>query len=354
MNVSVVWQEWLLDWYERQKRDLPWRRENDPYKIWVSEVMLQQTRVEAAIPYFERFLSQFPTLKDLAKAPEEAVLKAWEGLGYYSRARHLHAAVKEVEEAYGGRVPATYEQFRELPGVGDYTAGAVLSIGYGVPVPAVDGNVLRVLARFWGVKENILSSRTQKLLREQVAANLPSENPAAFNQALMELGALICKPRQPLCGECPLQYLCVANRLDLQQELPIRQKKVSTRIEQRVVLLVKAGDTWLVRQRPQKGLLAGLWELPHVHVPEKSAEAQMQRVAEQWLTESRIPLRDVLVANGTYTHVFSHLTWELTVFSGEANAADVTMPLRWTDREISKSMPYGQVFLRILKDNIKG
>ena len=200
----------LISWFEEEKRDLPWRQDQDPYKVWVSEIMLQQTRVDTVIPYFNRFIDQFPNIEALSMAEEEKVLKAWEGLGYYSRARNLHSAVKEVQEKYGGKVPDEPKKISSLKGVGPYTAGAILSIAYGVPEPAVDGNVMRVLSRILWIEDDIAKPATRKIFEEAVRKMISQENPSYFNQALMELGAMVCTPTSPSCLLCPVREHCIA------------------------------------------------------------------------------------------------------------------------------------------------
>ena len=216
----------LLDWYEKNKRDLPWRRTRDPYKIWVSEIMLQQTRVAAALPYYLRWMEELPDVNALAAVEEERLMKLWQGLGYYSRARNLQRAAKVIVEELDGRFPDTWEGLRKLPGVGDYTAGAVASIAFGRRVPAVDGNVLRVAARVANIRENIMDPKVRRRLSELMAAAVPSDRPGTYNQALMDLGATVCLPNgKPLCDACPLSALCEAHRLGLEEVLPVREKK---------------------------------------------------------------------------------------------------------------------------------
>ena len=344
------WTDSILAWYMQVRRALPWRQGRDPYQIWISEVMLQQTKVETVIPYYERFLGKFPTLLDLANAPEDEVLKSWEGLGYYSRARHLHAAVKEVAAKYDGHVPETYEHFRALPGVGDYTAGAVLSIGYDVPVPAVDGNVLRVYARFFGMNDNVLSSRVQKRVRAHLQEFMPMERAADFNQAMMELGALICKPKSPQCEQCPLYSSCVAARMKLQAELPVRQKAVSSRVDYLAVVFLQADQKWLVRKRPAKGLLANLWELPHVSFKQPQTGTCLRDGAMLLAQQLGAAQVNDFYEAGEYTHVFSHLTWKLQVYIGITDSFEVDLPYRWIDQEERRRMAFGQIFSKIIND----
>lgn len=267
----------LLAWYRVQKRDLPWRRTRDPYRIWVSEVMLQQTRVETVKPYYERFIAQFPTVRALAEAPEETVLKAWEGLGYYSRARNLHAAAKEVAEKYGGEVPDSKEQFASLKGVGPYTAGAVMSIAFNRREPAVDGNVMRVLSRFFCIEEDIAKGGTRAMMERLQYELIPDGEASDFNQALMELGALVCTPKSPSCLTCPVMAMCAGRLAGKEESLPVKSKAKPPRPEFRACALVVGADgaSVLLRQRPATGLLAGMWEPPHVEFREAGWPAAM-------------------------------------------------------------------------------
>ena len=248
--------EGLLNWFTEEQIELPWRQDQDPYKVWVSEIMLQQTKVDTVIPYFNRFVSQFPTIEALSKAEEEKVLKAWEGLGYYSRARNLHAAVKEVHEKYGGKVPNTPKEIAGLKGVGPYTAGAILSIAYGVPEPAVDGNVMRVLSRILSIWEDIAKPKTRKTFEEAVRVLISHENPSYFNQALMELGALICTPTSPSCLLCPVREHCHAFDEGTVTELPVKTKsKKQKTVQLAAVVLTDENGRTLIHKRPNTGLL---------------------------------------------------------------------------------------------------
>ena len=263
--------EELLSWYRKHRRDLPWRRSRNPYHIWISEVMLQQTRVETVIPYFHRFIERFPTMEALAEAPEEDVLKLWEGLGYYSRARNLQGAVREVQERYGGTVPDTLKEISTLKGVGPYTAGAVLSIAYNKPEPAVDGNVMRVLSRYFLIEEDIMKVSTRGIMEKLAKELIPEGAAGDFNQGLMELGAMVCTPRSPHCLTCPVMEHCAAREAGMEEELPVKKKAKPPRPEYRIAALIEGTGPnqgkVLIRQRPQEGLLARMWELPHTEVP---------------------------------------------------------------------------------------
>jgi A/G-specific adenine glycosylase len=305
----------LIGWFEKEQRRLPWRENRDPYRIWVSEIMLQQTRVETVIPYFNRFIEQFPTLEALAESDEEKVLKAWEGLGYYSRVRNLHTAVKEVHERYGGKVPDAPKEIKALKGVGPYTAGAILSIAYGLPEPAVDGNVMRVLSRILLIWENIAKSSVRKIFEDTVRAIISKENPSAFNQALMELGALICTPTSPRCLLCPVQEHCLAFAEGVQEQLPQKaKKKKQKRLSLLAAILVDANGKFLIHKRPNEGLLANLWEFPNieVHLKNKNNKRQMVKYLQDHYGVTAV-LDDHI---GHIEHVFSHLIWNIQVYKG--------------------------------------
>ena len=306
----------LVPWYRQNKRDLPWRNTRDPYRIWVSEIMLQQTRVEAVLPYYARFLAALPTVRDLAAVPEAQLLKLWEGLGYYSRARHMQAAAKTVMAAYGGVFPATFEGIRALPGVGDYTAGAIASFAFDLPYPAVDGNVLRVAARLAAYKNDVLSPAAKKELTAAVAAAQPEKEAADFNQALIELGALVCLPGAAAkCDICPLAAVCRAHAAGLVAQLPVRKKPAPRKKEPRTVLILRIEDTVALRRRPDAGLLAGLFE-PFCLPGRLSEEAVRAALADLGVTPERLtPL-------GEAKHVFTHLEWHMTGYEVLLTPAD--------------------------------
>ena len=252
----------LLAWYAKEARDLPWRRARDPYLIWLAEIILQQTRVDQGLPYYERFRAAFPTVHALAAASSDAVLKAWEGLGYYSRARNLHKAARTVVEHHGGTFPATAAELAKLPGVGPYTAGAVASIAHGEPTPAVDGNVKRVIARLRHITASVDGGEGAQAVWRHCAALVDPGDPGAFNQALMELGARVCLPRKPACGECPIARHCAARAAGAQDNLPVRKPKGPTPRHELAVAVVFRNGRCLIAKRPPEGLLGGLWEFP--------------------------------------------------------------------------------------------
>lgn len=308
-------QDDLIGWFTTEQRELPWRKDQDPYKVWVSEIMLQQTRVDTVIPYFNRFLESFPSIEALATADEEKVLKAWEGLGYYSRVRNLQSAVREVHEKYNGNVPDSPEGVSSLKGVGPYTAGAILSIAFGKPEPAVDGNVMRVLSRILLIWDDIAKPSSRKIFEEAVRSIISQENPSYFNQALMELGALICTPTSPSCLLCPVRDHCEAFDEGVQNELPVKTKKKKQKnVQLAAGIFTDHEGRILIRKRPESGLLANLWEFPIV---ETVVDFQRQRdqLAENFkeLYDVKPKIDDSL---GQVDHVFSHLVWNIQVYSG--------------------------------------
>lgn len=298
----------LLAWYRENKRDLPWRHTSDPYCIWLSEIMLQQTRVEAVKPYYARFLEVCPTVEALAQLPEERLMKLWEGMGYYSRARNLQKSARTVMEQYGGKMPMSYDELRKLSGIGEYTAGAIASIAFGERVPAIDGNVLRVLARVTGSTADIASSETKKAWREVLAEVVPIDA-GDFTQSLIELGAMVCVPNgEAKCNLCPLRPWCVAAERNLTDTIPVRSAKKPRRIENMTVLIIRDGDRTALRKRPEKGLLAGLFELPNVkgHLQEDELPALIRSLGFDPLRIER--LEDA-------KHIFTHVEWHMVAYS---------------------------------------
>jgi A/G-specific adenine glycosylase len=252
----------LLDWYGKNRRDLPWRKTRDPYAIWVSEIMLQQTQVDTVIPYYRRFMRRYPTVRRLARASRDEVLKAWENMGYYSRARHLHEAAVILARDHAGKLPETSEGLRSLPGIGSYTAGAVLSIAFDKPVPAVDGNVRRVMSRLLALRKPLRDASVQKKIERAVEALIPKDRPGQFNQALMDLGATVCLPRNPDCGRCPLAGVCLARIRGLQNSIPAVPKRAALPHRDVTAAIIRKNGRVLVVRRPEKGLLGGLWKFP--------------------------------------------------------------------------------------------
>lgn len=296
----------LLSWYEREHRDLPWRKTSNPYYIWVSEVMLQQTRVDTVIPYYERFIEAFPTLEALAFAEEQDVLKLWEGLGYYSRARNLQTGARQVVEQFNGIVPNDRARISTLRGVGPYTAGAVLSIAYGIPEHAVDGNVMRVFSRLQRIEADIARAKNKKIFEEAVMDVISHEDPSSFNQAIMELGAVVCTPKNPHCFLCPVQSHCAAYEAGVQEQLPVKVKKTKVKRVTVVpyVFIDEAGHV-LVRQRPEKGLLSNLWEFPYEEATKDNLDMMDRLIFDRYGVE----VEGEPIEYEPYEHVFSHLRW---------------------------------------------
>ncbi len=309
-------QDDLITWFEKENRDLPWRKNKDPYKVWISEIMLQQTRVDTVIPYFNNFIEQFPTIDALAEADEEKVLKAWEGLGYYSRARNLQAGVREVKESYNGIVPNTAEEISKLKGVGPYTTGAILSIAYGVPEPAVDGNVMRVLSRILSIWDDIGKTKTRQKFEDIIREIISKDNPSYFNQGLMELGALICIPSNPACLLCPVQKHCKAFAEGVQRELPVKSKKKQPRsVAMAAVVIEDSKGNVIIHKRPGKGLLANLWEFPN-HETVTEYDVQKKHL-QDYLQETHGLAVEIKEQFTSIQHVFSHLIWNIAVYKGK-------------------------------------
>lgn len=295
----------LLEWYDRNKRILPWREAPTPYRVWVSEIMLQQTRVEAVKPYFERFMSVLPDVRALAEAEEEQLLKLWEGLGYYNRVKNLQKAAIQLMEEYGGEMPDQYEELLKLTGIGSYTAGAIASIAYGRRVPAVDGNVLRVLARVRKDGRLITDGKVKAAVEKELAEAMPEDRPGDFNQAMMEIGACVCIPNgAPLCGRCPLNRLCMAHMDGTETEFPQKEAKKPRRIEEKTVLVIRDENRTAIRKRPAGGLLAGMYEFPMLEGC-RTVEEITAYLAENGIRVLRVqPLEDA-------KHIFTHKEWHM-------------------------------------------
>ena len=296
----------LMAWYRNHKRDLPWRRNPDAYRVWVSEIMLQQTRVEAVKSYYERFLRELPTVEALARAEEDTLLKLWEGLGYYNRVRNMQKAAQQIMIDYHGRFPDTYEEIRSLKGIGNYTAGAISAFAFGIPKPAVDGNVLRVVSRLTGSREDIMKQSVRKKMEEALEKVIPADGASDFNQGLIELGAIVCVPNgEPKCGECPVAHLCEARKQGTACEIPVKSKGKVRKMEKRTVLLFKDGQRLAIQKRPSKGLLAGLYEFPN-----EPGHMTMKEVTEYSKSIGLMPIR--VKKLDTAKHIFSHIEWHMT------------------------------------------
>lgn len=343
---------YLLSWYDFNARILPWRQEPSPYFVWVSEIMLQQTRVEAVRGYFDRFLRELPDIQALAEVSEERLLKLWEGLGYYNRARNMQRAAKQVCEQYGGQLPREVDLLRALPGIGDYTAGAIASIAYGVPEPAVDGNVLRVMSRLTGSRENVADAGVKAKMIRELRAVMPKERPGEFNQAIMDIGATICIPNGvPHCDQCPVQHLCRAFAEGCTDEIPVKPQKKQRRVVERIVLVIECHGSYLLRKRASKGLLAGLWEFPGVDVDATIDNAATGDGTESGaMAMSNDDAADALLiqllgeeAECLKTpdevwkgkHIFSHVEWNMTarVYHLDGECPEVAKGCAWATVE---------------------
>lgn len=294
-----------IRWYKENKRDLPWRVDKDSYHIWVSEIMLQQTRVEAVKGYYERFLLRLPTIEALAQCPEDELLKLWEGLGYYNRVRNMQRAANVMMDRYGGVFPKTYEEILSLPGIGSYTAGAISSIAYKLPFPAVDGNVLRILCRVAEDERDIKKESTKKEVQKALLPVMPKDEAGEFNQALMEIGACVCVPNgQPLCDVCPWNKLCLTHKHGTYEIYPVKSKPLKRRIEKRTILLIMDGNRILIQKRPEKGLLAGLYEFPGLenHLSRKDVVAYARERDLDPIVVEKLP---------EAKHIFSHVEWHM-------------------------------------------
>ena len=346
-------QRQLLNWYRQNARDLPWRKTRDPYAIWVSEIMLQQTRVETVIPYYRRWMVEFPTLGSLAEAEEDQVLILWEGLGYYSRARNLQAAARIVQEKYQGILPLDQKALQGLPGIGRYTAGAILSIAHDRPAPILDGNLRRVFTRLFTISTPIHTAETEKYLWKIAELLLPEEHPGDFNQAMMELGALICLPKKPRCEICPAADDCLANQGGLQEDLPVRKKKTPLPLLQVTAAVIPKGEQVLLAKRPPGGLLGGLWEFPGGKQKENETlqETLSREIREELNLE--VEIGDLL---GSYQHAYTHYKITLHAFCCRLVSEDLQLNYHtesaWVSRKELDSFPMGKID-RMIADQLQ-
>lgn len=296
----------LVEWFRANKRELPWRENPDAYQVWVSEIMLQQTRVEAVRPYYTRFLQAFPDVQALASVREDILLKLWEGLGYYNRVRNMQKAARQIMVDYHGVFPRKYEEIRGLTGIGNYTAGAISSFAFGMAKPAVDGNVLRVISRITGSDEDIMKQSVRKKMEELLEQVIPADAASDFNQGLIELGAIVCVPNgEPDCAHCPVNGWCIAHREGRERELPVKKKPAPRRIEKRTILIFRDGETRGIRKRPNTGLLAGLYEFPGME-----GHLTPEEVIEYSKSIGLAPVR--IQPLGEAKHIFSHVEWHMT------------------------------------------
>jgi A/G-specific adenine glycosylase len=339
----------LLRWYSSRQRYLPWRQRPIPYRVWVAEIMAQQTRLESMLPYYRRWLRRFPTIKSLAKAREQDVLSLWEGLGYYSRARNLRKAARIVAKEHGGRLPSTFEELLALPGIGRYTAGAIASLAFGADVPAVDGNAIRVLARVFNVQLIASSSAAQARFWSLAVEHLPPGQAAAYNQAVMDLGAEICTPRNPQCTICPLKRNCLAKALNVQEQRPVKSQTKSVPVRHLAALVIRDGNRVLVEQRPGRGLLAGMWAFPNA--PVKNAGLRRSR-AQRLLRDLGFP-SGLAQHLGDFEHKYSHFTARVCAFhialNGSKPAIRSERKYKWVSINKLDMFPMGKLDRTIAK-----
>jgi A/G-specific adenine glycosylase len=333
--------ERMLAWFDVNKREMPWRNTSDPYAIWVSEIMLQQTQVDTVIPYYINFMKRFPTIQRLASAPLEEVYNYWEGLGYYRRAQNLHKGAQMVEREYGGVFPKDVKLVKEIPGIGPYTLGAVLSIAFHMPLPAVDGNVMRILSRQFLIKDDISEAKSRKVFEKKVMELMP-EDPNRFNQALMEHGALICTPKTPKCHECPVQTICMAYQQDVVNLYPVKTPKQKVIVLAYYVLIITKDNAFWMEKRPEEGLLANLWGFPMITREEFEASGYEYLQIDE--------LKPV-------SHVFTHRKWEmepLLIELGEEKILKEIMSRAKEGKFVSlaemNSLPIGTAFKRVIKE----
>ena len=340
MSTDPIFTHSVLDWYAKHKRNMPWRDSGDPYKIWISEIMLQQTQVDQAWPYFERFIEKFPTIFDLAGAGQQQVMKVWEGLGYYSRARNLHAAAQTIVSDYDGNLPENYDEIIKLKGIGPYTAAAISSIAFGKANAVVDGNVKRVITRYFGIEEDVRTSKTAKMVQQYVDELISNEHPAEFNQGLMEIGSVVCKPSNPNCNQCPVHTGCVASKMAKTDVIPYKspaKKKPHKHIG--VGIIEREDGRVLIALRPENVMLGGLWEFPGGK--QEEGESIRETVEREFKEELGVEVR-TLEEFMKLKHVYSHFSitlhaYKCLLISGEPKPKS-SQKIQWV--KISELVQY--------------
>ena len=337
----------ICEWYAASRRVLPWREDPTPYHTWIAEIMLQQTRIEAVIPYYQRFLESLPDIPSLAAVSEDRLLKLWEGLGYYSRARNLKKAAMLLTEKYGGELPASAEELRKLPGIGDYTAGSIASISFGLPEPAVDGNVLRVLSRLLACPDDIAKTAVRRRAAELLREAYPTGREAGvLTEGIMELGETVCLPNAvPRCGVCPLRTICLAHLAGEELSYPVKSAPGKRRVEEKTVFLLRCGDRFALRRRPEQGLLAGLWEFPNAegHLDEQEALRQIGG----WGLRA-----ESLSFCGEARHIFTHVEWQMTGYLAVCTEAGAGF--QWCSAEEIESLYSLPTAFRFYKEQTRG
>jgi A/G-specific adenine glycosylase len=346
----IEWAQHLIAWYLSIKRPMPWRDNPTPYYVWISEMMLQQTQVATVIPYFERFMSRFPTVFDLARADEQDVLKAWEGLGYYTRARNLHKAAQIVVNGQDGVIPDSFATLQLLPGLGPYAAAAVASIAFGEPVPSVDGNFLRVFARFWGITESISNMNVKKDVFSRLQSVIALVDPSSFNQGVMELGATLCKPKNPRCVQCPLAYDCWALKHGRVGDIPLKTKIGKVPHIEVGAAIIWHGNKILITKRPEGKMLAGLWEFPGGK--QEPTELIQDTIIREILEETSLAIR-LKGELGVYRHAYSHFTLRLHAWHAVPDDIEkliIDGPYKWVSVDELSDFPFPEVDRKIIRD----
>lgn len=349
--VFMIFQDEIIGWYHKNKRDLPWRQTNDPYVIWLSEIILQQTRVDQGLPYFNRFLEHFPNLTALAAAEEETVLKLWQGLGYYSRARNMLYTAKQVVQLHNGQFPTQYESLINLKGIGKYTAAAISSFAANEPRAVLDGNVFRLLSRYFGITSPIDSSQGKKQFEELAMQLLVGQNPSTYNQAIMEFGALQCKPKLPLCSQCPLHSNCFALKHHKIEQLPVKAKKTKVRVRVFNYFVVRQGDSILARQRIETDIWQNMYDFPLVEsqVKDFTEDPNLVSQAKAWFGDKAelVLLKTAkhqLSHQIIYVHFFGIVNY-MAIFNEIAN-------ITWMETELFKQMPHPKVISDFIEEQI--
>lgn len=354
----LQFQQQFLDWYNIEKRDLPWRDANNPYYTWISEIMLQQTQVVTVIPYFKRFIATFPTISSLAKADDNHLLKMWEGLGYYSRARNLKIAANEIMTNFNGNMPTNIDDILSLKGIGPYTAGAIASIAFNQPEPAIDGNVFRVVSRWLKIADDISAAKTRKVFDREIRILLPSKQPGDFNQAMMDLGSSICTPTSPKCSECPVADFCESFKDGNTLNYPVKTKKNKVKQVYYFATIYSKDESLLLEQRPDSGLLASLWTFPMEEISKEDYDTF--KLSNKTENNGNLPF--VAEEHGQYnsnylgevTHLFSHLRWHILVFKSTLVPLELTSNQGWFTPKEFKSLTFPkpqQKMLELLSKN---
>ncbi len=334
----------LIDWYKENKRDLPFRKTKNPYHIWISEIMLQQTQVSTVIPYYNRFVKRYPTIFDLANSQEEEVLKYFEGLGYYSRAKHLYITAKEIVSKYNGKFPRDYKTIISLKGIGSYTAGAISAIAFNQVQPAVDGNVMRVLSRVLSIRDDISMPKTKSKFETIEKELMSKTDPSSFTQGLMELGALICKPKGQMCQICPVNQFCSAYQNGDDHLLPIKTKKTKQKRMKLIMVIIKNEEgKFLVKKRKDKGLLANFYELVQFETKNLKTFKSFLRLHDGIYIHKEKYL-------GKYQHVFTHLIWDIKAYSADVKSYNLSKVFKWVDKKELKSIPLITAHKKVMND----